>query len=125
MTMKIISDIDYHFILPLSIEEFFTPKMKSDLALIVPDVLLQHRAGVKRLDVAKSRMYLHISAPPDQPPKKIAEEMMWETSLRLIRVNDDLKGFISVFDGRMFIKTGAKPTKKQIDDFVTISNTGI
>ena len=121
----IISDIDYHFILPLCIEEFFVPKMKSDLALIIPDVLLQYRAGVKRLDVAKNRIYLHISAPPDQPPKKIAEDMMWETSLRLIRVNEELKGFVSVFDGRMFIKTGLKPAKKQIDDFVTISNAGI
>lgn len=123
--MRIISDIDYHFILPLSIDEVFTPKMKSDFALIIPDVLLQHRAGVKRLDVLKNRILLHISAPPDQPPKQIAEDLMWETSLRLIRVNDGLKGFVSVFDGRMFIKTGAKPTKKQIDDFVTISNTGI
>lgn len=121
----IISDIDYHFVLPLSIEEFFTPKMKSDFALIVPDVLLQHRAGVKRLDVTKNRIYLHINAPPDQAPKKIAEEMIWETSLRLIRVNDELKGFVNVFDGRMFIKTGAKPTKKQMGDFVTISNNGI
>ncbi len=121
----IISDIDYHFVLPLSIEEFFTSKMKNDLALIIPDVLLQYRAGVKRLEAAKSRVYLHISAPPDQAPKKIAEDLMWETSLRLIRVNDGLKGFVSVFDGRMFIKSGAKPGRKQIDDFVTISNAGI
>ncbi len=121
----IISDIDYHLVLPLSIEEFFTAKMKSDLSLIIPDVLLQYRAGVKRLEATKSRVYLHISAPPDQAPKKIAEDMMWEASLRLIRVNEQLKGFVSVFDGRMFIKSGAKPSKKQISDFVTISNSGI
>lgn len=123
--MMIISDIDYHFVLPLKIEDLFTPKMKSDFALIIPDALLEHRAGVKRLEVAKNRIYLHISAPPDLPPKKIAEDLMFETSLRLIRVNKELNGFISVFGDRFFIKTGAKPTKKQIDDFIMLSNDGI
>ncbi len=121
----IVSDIEYHFIFPLSIEECFDRKMKSDLALIVPDVLAQYRAGVKRLEVSKDRLYVQMSAPADVAAKKIAEDLMWETSLRLIRVNKKLEGFTSIFTGRYFVKSGAKPTKKQVDDFVTLSNTGI
>lgn len=121
----VISEIDYHLVLLLSIEDFFEPKMKSDLALIIPDALVEHRATVKRLDIAKNRIHLHITAPPDAAPKKIVEDLMWQVSLRLIRVNPTLKGFSKIFLDSFFIKSGAKPTKAQVDNFVTLINSGI
>ncbi|MBI5179459.1 MAG: transposase [Nitrospinae bacterium] len=121
----IITDIEYHFVLLLTIADLFEEKMKSDLAIIIPDVLLEFKGGVKRLQITPDQVYVHCSVGPDASPKQIAETLMHETSERLVRVNPSLKTFNTVFRSNYFIKTGAKPSKTQIRDFVSLSITGI
>jgi REP element-mobilizing transposase RayT len=121
----ILTDIEYHLVLLPCISEIFEEKMKSDLAIIIPDALLEFKGGVKRLQVSPERIYIHFSAAPDASPKQIAETLMRETSTRLVRVNPPLKDFRTVFSEHYFIKTGARPTKTQINDFVSLSISGI
>ncbi len=121
----IMSDIEYHLVLLPSITEVFLEKMKSDLALIIPDVLLEFKAGVKMLQISPEQVYIHFSASPDAAPKHIAETLMHETSTRLVRVNKTLSSFNSVFRSDYFIKTGKRPSKTQIKDFISLCITGI
>jgi hypothetical protein len=121
----ILSDMEYHLVLLPVIGPDYCDKIKSDLSIIIPDVLLQFKGAVKKLAVAREQVYVHFSASPDASPKEMAETLVWEVSLRLKRVNTELAGYKSVFRDTYFIKTGAKPTKTQVKDFIGISITGV
>ncbi len=121
----ILSDMEYHLVLLPVIGPDYCDKIKSDLSIIIPDVLLQFKGAVKKLAVAREQVYVHFSASPDASPKEMAQTLVWEVSLRLKRVNTELAGYESVFRDTYFIKTGAKPTKTQVKDFIGISITGV
>ncbi|MBI3794093.1 MAG: transposase [Nitrospinae bacterium] len=121
----IISDVEYHLVLLPSAGLVPDDKIKSDLAIIIPDVLLQYRGGVKLLAITRDHVHVHFSSSPDVAPKEMADTLIRETSVRLVRVNEKLKGYDRVFLDTFLVKTGAKPTKGQIRDFIQISITGV
>lgn len=108
-----------------NIREYFEPKMKSDLAIIVPDILAEHGCTLERLTVSPDRMYLHITASPQRAPFEIAEAVATNASIRLKRLHDKLGGFKYVFREDYYFKTGKKPTQAQLDDFIKIAKEGI
>jgi hypothetical protein len=121
----IISDVEYHLVLLPTISASFNDKIKSDLYIIIPDALLQFRGGVKKLTVAREEVYVHFSSSPTASPKEMAETLIAETSFRLKRVNPELESYKSAFRDSYFIKTGAKPTRAQVKDFMHLSINGL
>ncbi|MBI3582306.1 MAG: hypothetical protein HY098_09605 [Nitrospinae bacterium] len=121
----ILSDMEYHLVLLPVIGSHYSDKIKSDLSIIIPDVLLQFNGGVKKLTVARDEVYVHFSSSPDASPREIAKTLIWDVSLRLKRVNKELVGYKSVFRDACFIKTGAKPTTARVRDFISISIHGV
>lgn len=121
----IISEISYHLVLFTNISDYFKPKMKSDLALIIPDILVEYGSALERLTVSPDRVYLHITASPKFPPVEIAEAVATNASIRLKRLHKKLEIFKQVFREDYYIKTGKKPTKVQLDDFIKIAKEGI
>jgi REP element-mobilizing transposase RayT len=121
----ILSDVEYHLVLLPVIGPDYSDKIKSDLSIIIPDALLQFKGGVKKLTVSRDQVYVHFSSSPDASPKEIAQTLIHEVSLRLKRVNSELAGYNSVFRDTYFIKTGSRPTKTQVKDFIGLSITGV
>ena len=121
----IISDMEYHIVLLPVLGSNYGDKIKSDLSIIIPDVLLQFKGGVKKLTIARGQVYVHFSSSPDASPKEMAQTIIWETSERLKRVNPELGGYKSVFRNTYFIKTGARPNKTQVKDFISLSVSGV
>ncbi len=121
----ILSDVEYHLVLLPIIGPDYCDKIKSDLSIIIPDAFLQFKGAVKKLTVSRDQVYVHFSSSPDASPKEMAQTLIHEVSLRLKRVNTELAGYKSVFRDTYFIKTGAKPTKTQVKDFISISITGV
>ena len=122
----IISEISYHLVLIMNIREYFEPKMKSDLAIIIPDILAEHGCALERLTVSPDRMYLQFTASPKYTPVEIAEAVATNASIRLKRLYEKkLDGFKYVFREDYYFKTGKKPTKAQLDDFIKIVKEGI
>jgi len=121
----IISEISYHLVLLTNIREYYEPKMKSDLAIIIPDILVEYGCALERLAVSPDRVYLHLTASPKFPPIEIAEAVAAHASIRLKRLYKKLDGFKRVFREDYYFKTGKKPTKGQLDDFLKIAKEGI
>lgn len=122
----ILSSIDYHLVMLTRVAEHFEPRMKSDLAAIMPDVMAQFFGGtIKSVNIRPDRIYLHFSAPPEHSPKDIADTLARQCTIRLARVYKKLEGFSSIFRDDFYLKSGAKPKRKQIEDFICIVKTGI
>ena len=121
----IISEIKYHLVLITNIREYFEPKMKSDLAIIIPDILAEHGCSLEKITVSPDRLYLHITASPNHTPAEIAEAIATNASIRLKRLHEKLDGFKNVFREDYYFKTDKKPTKAQLDDFIKIVKEGI
>ncbi len=121
----IISDLEYHMAIRFSIDEFLNSKMKSDLAIIIPDILLEYKGAVKEMKITSSRFYLNFTAGADCSPKEVAESIVRGASNRLVRLHKKIEGFDLIFKNPVYIKTGSKPSKRQLDDFFSIAATGI
>lgn len=121
----IISEVEYHLVLLPTISTLFNEKTKSDLFIIIPDVLLQFKGGVKKMTASRDEVQVNFSSSPDVSPKEIAETLVSETSTRLTRVNPELASYKSVFRDSYLIKTGAKPTRAQVKDFIHLSINGL
>ena len=121
----IISEISYHLVLITNIRDYFEPKMKSDLAIIIPDVLAEYGCALERIAVSPDRVYLYITASPKYTPVQIAEAVATNASIRIKRLHKKLDGFNNIFREDYYFKTGKKPTKAQLDDFIKIVKEGI
>ena len=97
----IISEISYHLVLFTNIRDYYEPRMKADLAIIIPDILVEYGCALERLAVAA------------------------HASIRLKRLYKKLDGFKRVFREDYYFKTGKKPTKGQLDDFIKMAKEGI
>jgi len=120
----LVSDIEYHIVLIPCIEEI-TPAMKKDLKYIVPDAVTHFQGRLLKMEVAQDRLYLRLNGPPDLSPIDIASTIISEVSSRLKRVHDTIKGYGDIFRDDYYVKTGARPKKEQIDDFILIAKNRI
>ena len=120
----IISEIEYHMII-LANGVSFNSGMKSDLNIIIPDIMLDFKGTVKKLTVKADRIHIHFTCAPDHSPKEIAENLTLDTSRRLARRHEKLKGYGNLFRKDCYFKSGKKPTGRQIDDFIEIIRKGI
>lgn len=120
-----ISEISCHIVFISNIQDYFEPRMKSDLAIIIPDILVEHGSVLESLTVSPDRMRLLITASPRKTLFEIAEAVATNASIRLKRLHSKLDGFKYVFREDYYFKTGKKPTKAQVDDFIKIVKEGI
>jgi REP element-mobilizing transposase RayT len=116
----LVSEIEYHIVLIPWIEDI-TPAMKKNLKEIVPDTVAQFKGRLLKMEVDEERLYLQISAPPDISPADIAGTIISEVSARMKRVHPELKGYGEIFREDYYVKTGSRPGKVQIDDFISIA----
>jgi len=121
----VISEIEYHLVLVFSINRTPTGKMKNDLSIIIPDIILELKGTQKRLKVHPDYLYLHFSSSADQSPIDLAKSIIRFASTRLIRLNKELQGYDLIFNENIYIKSGSRPKKSQIDDFMEISSSGL
>lgn len=121
----IISDIDYHLVLLTYLEEHFNSKIKENLGIIIPDLMIQFQGSMKKLKIAPDQIYIHFTAAPENSPSDIVKTLKVLTTQRLLRVHKDLDGYKEIFTSDYFIKSGTKPTKEQISNFISIAKSGI
>ncbi len=122
----IISEIDYHLVLLPIIEDYFDRKIKTDLSIIIPDLIgIEFRGSVKNLKIKKDEIWIHFTASPEFSPSDIAQRIIREGSVRLVRINDKLIGFKLVFREDFYMKSGNKPTRARINDFISVVIGGI
>ena len=121
----IISEIKYHLVIPTNIRDYYEPKMKSDLSIIIPDIITDHNGVVEKLKVEPDRVYICFTGSPQHSPEEVARAIVREGSERLKRLHEKLDGFNTVFREDYYFKTGKKPTRSQVDDFIKIVKEGI
>lgn len=121
----IISDIDYHLILLTYIDEEFKPGMKKDLEVIIPDVLREFKGSVEKLKISPDQIYLHFTAGPDAAPTDIVRTLNRHCTTRLTRMHEKLEHFDNIFREDYYIKSGSRPTRSQINDFISIAISGV
>lgn len=121
----VISEIEYHLVLLSCLQDDFDRKMKKDFTVIFPDLLLEFSGTVKKLSVLADYVYLHFTTSPDSAPSDVVRTLRRLASTRLIRVNDKLIGFNEIFKEDYYMKSGSKPTKKKINDFISIVKSGV
>jgi len=120
----LVSDIEYHIVLIPSIEDI-SPAMKKDLKYIVPDSVTHLKGRLLKMEVAQDRLYLRLIGPPELSPVDIAGTIISEVSTRMKRVHETLQGYSAIFREDYYVKTGARPKKEQIDDFILIAKNRI
>lgn len=121
----IISELKYHLVIPTNISNYYEPKMKSDLSIIIPEIITAHSGVVEKLKVEPDRVYILFAGSPQYSPEEIAKAIVREGSERLKRLHDKLAGFNLIFREDYYFKTGKKPTRSQVDDFIKIAKEGI
>jgi REP element-mobilizing transposase RayT len=99
--------------------------MKSDLSIIIPDILAEYSCVVERLTIKSDRIYIHFTASPQHSPAEIGRAVVTHGSIRLKRLHEKLDGFKEVFREDYYFKSGKKPTRAQVEDFITIVKKGI
>lgn len=121
----VVSEIDYHLVLLPSAAADLDAEIKNDLAIIIPDLLIEFRGAVKKLKIAASRIVVHFSAGPEFSPCNVAETIIKMASLRLKRRHERLEGFGTFFSEHYYLKSGKEPTRTQVDDFISVVTRGI
>ncbi len=121
----IISELSYHLVLLTNICDYYEPKMKSDLSTIIPDIIADYNGVMEKLTVKPDRIFIHFTASPQYSPVEIAQAIVRQGSERLKRLYEKLDGFKDVFREDYYFKSGKKPTRAQVDDFITIVKEGI
>jgi REP element-mobilizing transposase RayT len=115
----LVSEIEYHMVLIPCIERT-TPAMDKDMEQIVPDVISQLKGRMMKIELKPEQLYLHISAPPGISPADIIGTVISEVSTRMKRVHKELDAYGQIFRDDYFVKTGSRPNKVQIEDFISI-----
>jgi hypothetical protein len=121
----VISELEYHIALLFSLDEPLTAPMKSQLSIIVPDILPGFKGTLLKMKIAPEYLYIHCTAGAEHSPIEIAEEIICAGSRRFIRLHKHLEGYDRIFKNDIYVKSGKKPSKKQLDDFVSLSSSGI
>lgn len=120
-----VSEIEYHIVLIHCIEDLFNPAIEKSMKLVVPDTLAEIQGRMLKMEIDHEQLYVHVGAPPDLSPAEIAGTLISEVSVRMKRVHMELEGYGKIFREDYYVKTGTRPKKGQIEDFISIAKLRI
>jgi len=125
MELRVVSDLKYQIVLLPKLDPPMTEKMKRKLIEIASADLTELNVLIKSTALNDDYHVFTISAPPGVTPVDIAKIIHETSSSRLIPLFRELKGWGAVYYDTVLIKSGSRPGKEQIRQFIDISFNGI
>ena len=120
----IISEIEYHVLLPFIDGDPITPAMEADMMPAVREQLELFKASLCELDREPDYLYFRFSASPEHTPAGQVEAVK-DCITKLLLERSDMEGYKEIFMPQMYISSGAKPDEEITEDFLRLCRDGV
>lgn len=125
MALRIVSDLKYQLVLLPQLDPPMTQKIKRKFREITRAELAEHSVSIESSTFNDDYHVFAVSAPPGMSPIAIAQVIQETSSCRLIAFFRELEGWGGVYHDRVMIKSGSRPGKDRIREFIDLSFSGI
>lgn len=125
MGIQLISDLKYQVVLLPKLDPPMTTKMKRKFKEIIKNELFDISTAITSSTLKDDYHIFTISAPPAVSPTTITQVIQITSSSRLIAHFKELDGWGSVYHDRALVKSGSRPGKDQIEEFISLSLSGV
>lgn len=125
MALRIVSDLKYSIILLPKLDPPMTQKIKRKFKEITRADLTEYNVTIQSSTFNDDHHIFTVSAPPSMSPSAIANILQETSSIRVIAFFKELEGWGTVYYDRAMIKSGSKPGKDRIKEFIDLAYSGV
>ena len=125
MALRIVSDLKYQIVLLPKLDPPMTQRVKRKLIEIARADLTEFNVSIQSSTFNDDYHIFTVSAPPDVSPSAIAQIIQETSSCRLIAFFRELEGWGTVYHDQIMIKSGSRPGKERIREFIDLSFSGV